>query len=1085
MKLTNLFSLIVLFFLTISKSMSQEIVMASVNDRILLQTETPQQGIQWQRSYNNADWEDIPSGNTDSFTTEINSLPVYYRAKIDIENCNLYYSSLIHVYEKEISSDDNDGDGILNVNDNCIEISNANQLDNDNDGIGDVCDDDDDNDGFLDSEDNCPFEAGDINGCSDFDNDGLVGNFDNCPTIYNPDQIDTDNDGIGDLCDPTNNGNLYMFWSNPETWLPNQKPVEGEIVTIPENWHLILDEDTPNLGGLNIMGVLEFKRMDVELKSKWIMVNGTMQIGNEEKPFIHKAIITLTGSEIEADDDNTQNDMGPMGTRGIVAMNGSLEFHGLPPITPWTKISQHAEKGSASLKLLENVNWKQGDEIIVGPTDYYEAGNGISITQKLVLNSVNGADLGLNEGLNAHRWGLLQYATINGVSLDPSNLAPSPLPDNSELKTPKILDERAPVGNLTRNIVVQAPNDSDWQNGFGVHIMIMPNGVAHFDGVEIKRGGQSGRLRRYPFHWHMLSYSGSQTLPDATGQYIKNSSINSSANRGIVIHGTNGTVVQNNIVYDIKGHGIFTEEAAERRNIIDHNLVLHVRNPSSGKAIKLHESGSSPRGSSGLWLSNPDNIITNNMIGDCGNMGYWLAFPRQTFGASAQVLDVNGLPMMPSKIQFGAFENNISHSNKSHGIMIDFPELDEQGNVQPDSYESTTTGQPINWPYDERRRYTLKEFSVWKNGENGVWDRSEWPNNYSAVSADNVSLHFAGSGTDGRIERCLVIGKSLNEGMNGTGHPDIYSGYTTNIKPAFATYHSTFDIKGNLIINFPLGDDKHFGTGVFSTHDYYIRALELGQIRNSNNLIINSHPGYRNTAVEPQFSLSGAIWDPYGVWGPSGNYNVYDVPFFTHGLEVTTIQPNVEASGGVSVEGPFYGVDGFVLHGIDDEHAPYNSFVELLVKRLDNNLNEVGIWHIDGANPGDLLGNMRHFAAHSSGIYEINFPNETLPTDLTMNYTNLIDANDKLLVSVPFDGSLSASVQINIPLSTSSFSYTKVATFQDVRNSEGETYWQDVSNNKVWIKLQGGRWFNNVDDNILKPWEYELYKEFQLRVFQN
>ena len=106
---------------------------------------------------------------------------------------------------------DNDGDGVLNENDNCPNTSNPNQEDNDNDRVGDECDNclnvsnenqlDTDNDGIGNSCD------------TDDDNDGALDINDNCPLIVNPLQEDMDYDGIGDECDDIDNNAL-----------PNLKP---------------------------------------------------------------------------------------------------------------------------------------------------------------------------------------------------------------------------------------------------------------------------------------------------------------------------------------------------------------------------------------------------------------------------------------------------------------------------------------------------------------------------------------------------------------------------------------------------------------------------------------------------------------------------------------------------------------------------------------------------------------------------------------------------------------------------------------------------------------------------------------------
>jgi len=80
---------------------------------------------------------------------------------------------------------DSDGDGVLDINDNCPDTVNADQSDTDHDGVGDACD-------LL------PSNASEWR---DSDGDGIGDNQDNCPTVANPAQTDSDLDAIGDACD--------------------------------------------------------------------------------------------------------------------------------------------------------------------------------------------------------------------------------------------------------------------------------------------------------------------------------------------------------------------------------------------------------------------------------------------------------------------------------------------------------------------------------------------------------------------------------------------------------------------------------------------------------------------------------------------------------------------------------------------------------------------------------------------------------------------------------------------------------------------------------------------------------------------
>lgn len=453
----------------------------------------------------------------------------------------------------------------------------------------------------------------------------------------------------------------------------------------------------------------------------------------------------------------------------------------------------------------------------------------------------------------------------------------------------------------------------------------------------------------------------------------------------------------------------------------------------------------------------------------------------------------DGLLIAPNRLEFGVFDNNTAHSNGQEGILLDEVEIDNEGNTFPKQYFSTTNGRNPVWPNTTLRRFKLTNYKVWKNSDNGIWDRATWPDNHGVVSADNCGRYFAGSGADGVIEHSLVIGTSLNHMMNGTDRPtgaDYSAGYSSSNPVAFATYHSSFDIKNNIVIGFPAAEAKR--SGVFSTDDYYIRPVERGQKRNTKNLILNSHPGVKLSPPAPYnwFVLASAIWDPEGNWGPKENYFVYDTPFLTYGKTVTPVNPNTSISGGVSVTGPFYGFEGFVLHGVGDtppQNQPYFDLMGIHVRRMDQTMVERGTWTVPPPPSSDaLLQHMRHFATSPDGIYELTFPQEPIhPTNFQMNVENMLTDADTQVIGIQFDGTKNPVVRMYAH-SALFFDYTAVASFQQVISSNGETFWQDKANNRVWVKLKGGRWqfwINNANEAVPSSDEL-LYEPTVLRIFQ-
>ncbi|XP_009886818.1 PREDICTED: LOW QUALITY PROTEIN: thrombospondin-4-like, partial [Charadrius vociferus] len=100
------------------------------------------------------------------------------------------------VLDPNVNQRNSDQDIFGDACDYCCYVLNNDQRDTDGDGKGDTCDDDMDGVGIKNFLDNCQKIPN-----QDQDNDGVGDACDSCPTISNPNQLNVDNDLVGDSRD--------------------------------------------------------------------------------------------------------------------------------------------------------------------------------------------------------------------------------------------------------------------------------------------------------------------------------------------------------------------------------------------------------------------------------------------------------------------------------------------------------------------------------------------------------------------------------------------------------------------------------------------------------------------------------------------------------------------------------------------------------------------------------------------------------------------------------------------------------------------------------------------------------------------
>ena len=315
--------------------------------------------------------------------------------------------------------DDDDNDGILDIVDNCPLAANANQLDTDNDGVGDVCDTDDDNDGILDVDDNCPL-------------------------IANPNQEDDDLDGIGNECDDDsdNDGVPNIIDQCDDTPIGAIVNTDGcEVFSLPNtNFQILTTGESCSSSN-----------------------NGSISITTANTSFIYNAVLTSSNDSTNAsfNEENTFTDLASGNYQLCVTVEGQEDYQACfeliisEPDALSVSAKINSLNNEVTLKLsggelytifLNDKMYSTTEKEITLPLE--DASTLISVktdldcqgvfTEKIVLsdalfiypNPIEGGDLTIYLGAEAAPEITISLYNVNGTSVLSKNMKPS----NNEIK---------------------------------------------------------------------------------------------------------------------------------------------------------------------------------------------------------------------------------------------------------------------------------------------------------------------------------------------------------------------------------------------------------------------------------------------------------------------------------------------------------------------------------------------------------------------------------------------------------------------------------------------------------------------------
>ncbi|QEF99651.1 Hemolysin, chromosomal [Stieleria maiorica] len=530
-------------------------------------------------------------------------------------------------------------------------------------------------------------------------------------------------------------------WSDPATW-GGRAPGPGDNVRIAPEIDVVFDEIT-GIGNLEIFGSLRFapdRATSLEVNTIHVMPSGVLQIGSEESPIVGSAEIVFADTPIETDFDPFQFGNG-------LLVFGSLETNGRD-VTPYVRAATDINAGDTEIVVGSVPNdWQVGDEILLPGTNQRTGVKQSLTTETAFIADIQGNRIVLSDAVTHDH---------HGISDNPFGV-----------------EVFAHIANLTRNIELRSENPDGTRGHFlstgHANVQIVDASFTsmgrttgdRLDDTMVDEFGNvinigTNHTARYPIHAH-----------HNLGQFdVESSVVRDGLKWSITIHATDDANILNNIVYDVDGGGIVTEDGSEERNRFIGNLVAKV---DGGAAVGSRNGGGGSRDfaldGSGFWFRLASGTVEDNVVYDARGFGYNANGYGMSFTDNRGTFDA-----------FDSFKGNEVASSRG-GIWLTW----SQGQTRFRNYERTLIEDTLVWhvrsagveSYHDAN-YTFQNFTV--IGDPAVSNANEGSNssiqfratvgiNMLKSTYENWSMIFDGLYVSGVN---VAFGAPGNAGVEGT-----------------------------------------------------------------------------------------------------------------------------------------------------------------------------------------------------------------------------------------------------------------------------------------------------------------------------